>query len=217
MIFATAIDVCALGDLPHPSASRELTHLFVLKIDGKKVLDSTKVPRESLKWEEQQLFHFTPSSKIDIAIHRRSRAFGWRKPVKVVEYSGRGMDFLDTEQELVAKSGNSRLVVKFHLFAESHGNSMRAVEEEMSQLADVNGVNAALMVPATATSQASEQSHRTLSSDEVMFPSKISGLESCDGRQNGNRAEVSFTTSCTSGNATIQNAGGNIVNNTFNG
>ncbi|KZP15049.1 Metallo-dependent hydrolase [Athelia psychrophila] len=96
MISASSIDVQALGDVPHPSKSRKLNHFFILKIDGNKVFESAKVPREPLQWKEQQQFHFTPSSKIDIAIYRKSRAFGWRRPVLVAEYGGRGMDFLDT-------------------------------------------------------------------------------------------------------------------------
>ncbi|KZP06406.1 hypothetical protein FIBSPDRAFT_322911 [Athelia psychrophila] len=137
--------VRALGDLPEPSESQKLTHLFVLTIDGNKVLESAKVPRESLRWKEQQEFHFTPSSNIDIAIHRKSRAFGWRKPVRVTEYSGRGADFLDTgaEQKLVAKSGTSSLIVKFDLVAESHANFLKTVTEEMSQLAKFRGADAA--------------------------------------------------------------------------
>ncbi|KZP08791.1 hypothetical protein FIBSPDRAFT_1052205 [Athelia psychrophila] len=145
MISASSIDVQALGDLPYPRTSRKLTHLFILKIDGREVLESTKVPRESLEWKEQEPFHFTPSSNIDISLHRKSRAFGWRKPVLVAEYTARGMDFLDTgaAQELVAKSGTSRLAVKFDLIAKSHADFMKAIDEEMSQLAKFKGADAA--------------------------------------------------------------------------
>ncbi|KZP15789.1 hypothetical protein FIBSPDRAFT_895465 [Athelia psychrophila] len=146
MISASSIDVRALGDLPYPRTSQKLTHLFILKIDDKEVLESTKVPRESLEWKEQEEFRFTPSSNIDISLHRKSRAFGWRKPVLVAEYTGRGMDFLDAEgveQELVAKSGTSRLAVNFDLIAKSHADFMKAVDEEISQLAKFMGADAA--------------------------------------------------------------------------
>ncbi|KZP18009.1 hypothetical protein FIBSPDRAFT_602623 [Athelia psychrophila] len=100
MISASSIDVRALDDSSEPSRSQKLTHLFVLKIDGTKVLESAKVPRESLVWKEQMQLRFAPSSNISIAIHRKSRAFGWQKPVLVTEYNGRGMDFLDTGKRL---------------------------------------------------------------------------------------------------------------------
>ncbi|KZP08787.1 hypothetical protein FIBSPDRAFT_938812, partial [Athelia psychrophila] len=135
--------VRALGDLPPPSMSRKLTHMFVLKIDGNKVLESAKMPCEPLEWKEQTQFPFAPSSNVAISIHRKSRMFGWRKPVQVAEYSGRGMDFLDTEQELVAKSGTSSLIVKFNLVAVSHADFMKAVHEEISQLTKLKGADAA--------------------------------------------------------------------------
>ncbi|KZP09136.1 hypothetical protein FIBSPDRAFT_938652 [Athelia psychrophila] len=149
-ISASSIDVRALGDSPEPSKTQKLTHMFVLKIDGGKVFESEKVPRESLEWKELKKFHFTPSSNIEIAIYRKSRALGWRKPVLVGEYTGRGMDFLDATQELVEKSGDSRLAVKFDLVAESHEDFMKAVDEEMLQLAKIKGTDAAQ----TATSLA---------------------------------------------------------------
>ncbi|KZP30458.1 hypothetical protein FIBSPDRAFT_980477 [Athelia psychrophila] len=201
MVSAPSILVRAPGDIPQRSTSRKLNHLFMLKIDGNKMLESAKVPPE---WKEQKQFHFTPFSNIEIVIYRKSRMFGWRKPVPVAEYSGRGMDFLDTEQELVDKSGTSRLVVKFDLVAESHADFMKAVYEEMTQPAKVKGVDAAQMVIPIAENmalQASEQSHRTLRSDQDM-------LRSNDDKRNGNRVELSFSTSSTSGNATVQNAGG---------
>ncbi|KZP03980.1 hypothetical protein FIBSPDRAFT_941236 [Athelia psychrophila] len=147
MISASSIDVRALGDLPYPTPSRKLTHMFVLEIDGTKVLVSAKVPRESLRWKEQQQLHFAPSSNINIAIHRKSRVFKWRRPVLVAEYSGRGMDFLDTdaEQELVAKSGTSRLAVKFDFIAKSHADFIKAVDEELSQLAEFKWADAAYL------------------------------------------------------------------------
>ncbi|KZP08755.1 hypothetical protein FIBSPDRAFT_1052183 [Athelia psychrophila] len=145
MISASSIDVRILGDLPQPSKSRELAHFFVLKIDGVEVLESVTVPGEPLEWKEQNQIQFAPASKIEIAIHRKSNKSKLRKPAPVAEYSGRGMDFLDTsaEQELVAKSGTSRLVVKFNLVAESHTDFMKAVDDTMSQLAKVKRADGA--------------------------------------------------------------------------
>ncbi|KZP15794.1 hypothetical protein FIBSPDRAFT_74790 [Athelia psychrophila] len=145
MISASSIDVRALDDSSEPSRSQKLTHLFVLKIDGTKVLESAKVPRESLVWKEQMQLRFAPSSNISIAIHRKSRAFGWQKPVLVTEYNGRGMDFLDTgvAQELIDTDGTSRLAVKFDLIPKSHADFMKAVDEEISQLAKFKGADAA--------------------------------------------------------------------------
>ncbi|KZP06252.1 hypothetical protein FIBSPDRAFT_940091 [Athelia psychrophila] len=145
MILASSIDVRVLGDLPQPSKSRELAHLFVLKIDGIKVLESATVPGEPLGWKKQNQIQFTPSSNIEIAIHRKSHKSELRKPAPVAEYSARGMDFLDTgaEQELVAKFGTSRLVVKFNLVVESHADFMKAVDETMSQLAKVKRADGA--------------------------------------------------------------------------
>ncbi|KZP15791.1 hypothetical protein FIBSPDRAFT_895467 [Athelia psychrophila] len=100
IISASSIDVRALEDSSEPSKSQKLTHVFVLKIDGTKVLESAKVPRESLVWKQQTQLRFTPSSTISIIIHRKSRAFGWQKPVLVAEYNGRGMDFLDIGKHL---------------------------------------------------------------------------------------------------------------------
>ncbi|KZP14608.1 hypothetical protein FIBSPDRAFT_935700, partial [Athelia psychrophila] len=142
MISASSIDVRVLGDLPQPSKSRELAHLFVLKIDGVKVLESATAPGELLEWKEQNQIHFTLSSNIDISIHHKNPKPEFRKPASVVEYSGRGMDFLDTEQELVAKSGTSRLVVKFGRVDGSHADFMQAVDKEMSELAQVKGADA---------------------------------------------------------------------------
>ncbi|KZP06985.1 hypothetical protein FIBSPDRAFT_1053247, partial [Athelia psychrophila] len=55
------------------------------------------------------------------------------------------MDFLDTgaAQELVDTSGTSRLAVKFDLVFESHADFMKAVGEEISQLAKIKGAGAA--------------------------------------------------------------------------
>ncbi|KZP12494.1 hypothetical protein FIBSPDRAFT_898136 [Athelia psychrophila] len=150
-ISASSIDVRALGDSPEPSKTQKLTHMFVLNIDGSKVLESAKVPRESLEWKELEKFHFTPSSTIEIAIYRKSRALGWRKPVLVGEYTGRGMDFIDATQELVEKSGDSRLAIKFDLVAESHEAFMKAVDEEMRQLAKVKGAGAQTATSLVAT------------------------------------------------------------------
>ncbi|KZP10236.1 hypothetical protein FIBSPDRAFT_893794 [Athelia psychrophila] len=154
MISASSIDVRALGDLPYPSTSRKLTHFFMMKIDGNKVLESAKVPRESLGWKEQQQFHLNPSSNIDFAIYRKSRMFKWRKPVLVAQYTGRGMDFLDTgaAQELVDNSGSSRLAVKFDLVAESHEDFMKAVDEEMSHLTKAKGLPFRQSYPSSTTS-----------------------------------------------------------------
>ncbi|KZP28297.1 hypothetical protein FIBSPDRAFT_885868 [Athelia psychrophila] len=144
MLSASSIDVRALGDLPYPRTNRKLTHLFRLKIDGKKVFESQKVPRESLVWKENMQFDFTPSSNVEVSLHRKSRVFKWRRPVLVAEYSGRGMDFLDTEgAELVAKSGTSHLTIKADVIAKSHTDFMKAVKDEISQLTKVNGADAA--------------------------------------------------------------------------
>ncbi|KZP08759.1 hypothetical protein FIBSPDRAFT_900999 [Athelia psychrophila] len=119
MISASSIDVRALDDPSDPSRSQKLTHLFVLKIDGTTVLESAKVPRESLVWKEQTQIRFTPSSIISISIHRKSRAFGWRKPVLIIDLQ------------------------KFDLVAKSHADFMKVVDEEISQLAKFKRADAA--------------------------------------------------------------------------
>ncbi|KZP05789.1 hypothetical protein FIBSPDRAFT_966969 [Athelia psychrophila] len=57
-----------------------------------------------------------------------------------------------------------------------------------------------------------EKRPRTMSSDAAMLQSKMPRLESSDSMQNRNRTQLSFSTSGTSGNATVQNAGGHIIN-----
>ncbi|KZP18014.1 hypothetical protein FIBSPDRAFT_893745 [Athelia psychrophila] len=116
-----------------------------MKIDGIKVLESATAVPGPLEWKEQIQIQFAPASKIEIAIHRNSHNSELRKPAPAAEYSGQGMDVLDTgaEQELVAKSGPSRLVVKFNLVAESHANFMKGVDEKMSQLAKVKRADGA--------------------------------------------------------------------------
>ncbi|KZP04730.1 hypothetical protein FIBSPDRAFT_967889 [Athelia psychrophila] len=86
---------------------------------------------------------FTPSSNVEISLHRKSRMFKWRRPVLVAEYSGRGTDFLGTAQELVAKAGASRLAIKVDVIAKSHEDFMKAVDEDRSQLAEFKGADAA--------------------------------------------------------------------------
>ncbi|KZP10409.1 hypothetical protein FIBSPDRAFT_899753 [Athelia psychrophila] len=56
---------------------------------------------------------------------------------------------------------------------------------------------------------------RAISSDEAMPQIKMPRLENGDGRHNKNRAELSFSTSGISGNATVQNAGGHIINGDY--
>ncbi|KZP33086.1 hypothetical protein FIBSPDRAFT_924658 [Athelia psychrophila] len=136
MISASSIDVRALDDSPELSKRQTLTHLFVLKIDGTRVLESAKVPHKSLEWKEQKQFRFTPSSNISIVIYRKSRALGWRRRVLVAEYKG-------AAQELVDISGTSRIAVKFDLVFESHADFMKAVDNEILQLAKVKGAGAA--------------------------------------------------------------------------
>lgn len=94
---------------------------------------------------------------------------------------------------MIDKSGTSRIVVKFDLVADSNADFTKAVDEETPQLAGVKGADAAQTVNTIVEKvalQASEQSHHTLSSDEVMRRGKIPRRETNDDRQDGNRAEV---------------------------
>ncbi|KZP13670.1 hypothetical protein FIBSPDRAFT_869075 [Athelia psychrophila] len=58
-----------------------------------------------------------------------------------------------------------------------------------------------------------EKRPRTMSSDEAMLQNKMARLESGNGSRNGNRTELSFSTSGNSG--TVQNAAGHIFNGDY--
>ncbi|KZP05014.1 hypothetical protein FIBSPDRAFT_806147, partial [Athelia psychrophila] len=93
------------------------------------------------------------------------------------------MDFLDTSaaQEMVEKSGTSRLIVKFHLVVESHAGLMKAANEGVSQLVGFEGTYAPQAVATSANNlvlQAGNQSPRTQSLDGVSQLAEVEGADS---------------------------------------
>ncbi|KAF7979136.1 hypothetical protein HWV62_43369 [Athelia sp. TMB] len=144
-IAGSRLDIRAIGDLQKNRKISKADHFVILKIDGKKVFESAKLPcKPTPQWKEQMTIQFTPSTAVDIAIYRQSRWGKWAEHV-VAECSALGIDFLDigTEQVLIDKSGKPCLAVKFDLLIQAHLEFMKDVDKQMAQLEKVKGVDAA--------------------------------------------------------------------------
>ncbi|KZP15040.1 hypothetical protein FIBSPDRAFT_935417 [Athelia psychrophila] len=154
MISASSIDVREVEGLQQHTNSKK-HHYAVVKIDGKEVFKSVKVPcLPTPQWKADEKIQFTPTSDIAFVIYRNSRFLGRLRRVQVAKCIARGIDFLNTEdveQELADKSGKVSLAVKFDLVVESTEDFLKALKEEVSQVG-VKGADAAQGATTAVTS-----------------------------------------------------------------
>ncbi|KZP04767.1 hypothetical protein FIBSPDRAFT_940830, partial [Athelia psychrophila] len=153
MISASSIDVREVEGLQQTDWKNH--HYAVVKVDGKEVFKSAKVPcLPTPQWKAEEKIQFTPTSDIIFVIYRNSRFLGRLRRVQVAKCIARGIDFLstDVEQELVDKSGKVRLVVRFKLVVESTEEFLKALKEEVSQMGEVKGADAAQGATTAVTS-----------------------------------------------------------------
>ncbi|KAF7974088.1 hypothetical protein HWV62_13393 [Athelia sp. TMB] len=164
MLSSESIDIRVVGESLQKAQSLKASYFVTLKIDGRKVLDSTKVPSDrALHWNEQKIVsvisddlvsigadihrsdsQFAPASVVEFGLYRQGRHRKW-KEYTIAECNARGGDFLQTgsELELVNKSGEPCLAVKFDIVMQSHSEFMKDVNEQVAKLANVKGIDAA--------------------------------------------------------------------------